>query len=67
MREMHVYRCTSLCASSWNPGPYAGPGLIGALWGAFVFKEIQGKQNLMWLGIASLLVISSAVTISLSK
>lgn len=45
----------------------AGPGLVGALWGAAVFKEIQGRQNFMYLGAAFVLVISSAVTISLSK
>lgn len=44
-----------------------GPGLIANLWGALVFKEVQGKRNLVLLGVAFVLVISSAVLISLSK
>jgi hypothetical protein len=45
----------------------AGPGLVGALWGALVFGEITGRKNLTYLAAATVFVLSSAVTISLSK
>ena len=45
----------------------AGPGVVGALWGAFVFKEITGTRNLGLLAAAFLCVVTSSVLISLSK
>lgn len=54
-------------ASSHLPLRLISAGLIANLWGALVFKEVQGKRNLVLLGVAFVLVISSAVLISLSK
>jgi len=45
----------------------AGPGVVGAIWGAAVFGEITGRKNLALLGIAFVCVAASAVFISLSK
>ena len=45
----------------------AGPGVVGAIWGAAVFGEITGKRNLALLGVAFVCVACSAVLISLSK
>ena len=45
----------------------AGPGVVGALWGAIVYKEITGKKNFIFLGLSFLCVVTSAVLISLSK
>lgn len=44
----------------------SGPGLIAALWGVFVFKEISGRRDLMILGMAFCMTISSGVCIGLS-
>eukprot|EP01100_Stratorugosa_tubuloviscum_P014902 TRINITY_DN824_c0_g1_i2.p1 TRINITY_DN824_c0_g1~~TRINITY_DN824_c0_g1_i2.p1 ORF type:complete len:364 (+),score=164.25 TRINITY_DN824_c0_g1_i2:43-1092(+) len=44
-----------------------GPGLVAALWGVLLFKEIQGKRNLsLLIGSFSLTVIG-VVLITLSK
>ena len=45
----------------------AGPGLIGALWGILVFKEISGKRNLIVLGVAVSVTILSMALIALSR
>ena len=45
----------------------AGPGLVGALWGTFVYGEIVGKRNFTFLAAAFVCVITSAIMISLSK
>ena len=42
-------------------------GVVGALWGALLYKEITGKQNFIYLGLAFVCVVTSAVLISLSK
>ena len=39
-----------------------GPGMVGAAWGVFVFKEIQGKRNFYFLGAAFFAV---AIAVSL--
>lgn len=39
-----------------------GPGLVGAAWGVFVFKEIEGRRNFVFLGVAFLTV---AIAVSL--
>ena len=44
-----------------------GPGLVAALWGVCVFSEITGKRNYALLGVASLLVVVSAICVALSK
>jgi len=45
----------------------AGPGMIGALWGIFVFKEITGKRNYMILGVAMSVTIMAMAIIASSK
>jgi len=44
-----------------------GPGVIASLWGVFVFKEIQGKRNLVILLFASTTAITGAILTGLSK
>lgn len=45
----------------------AGPGLVGALWGIFVFKEIRGKRNFMVLGAAVSVTMLSMALIAMSR
>jgi Transmembrane family, TMEM144 of transporters len=44
-----------------------GPGVVGSLWGIFLFKEIQGRRNLLAWGVAVLITIAGVVLIALSK
>ena len=44
-----------------------GPSLVGALWGSFVFGEIQGQRNFILLAIAFCFVTGAALCIALSK
>lgn len=44
-----------------------GPGVIGALWGIFAFKEITGLRNYLWLGGAFALTFLGIILITLSK
>ena len=44
-----------------------GPSLVGALWGSFVFGEIQGRRNFILLAIAFCFVTGAALCIALSK
>jgi hypothetical protein len=45
----------------------AGPGLVGALWGIFVFKEITGRRNFMVLGTAVTVTMLSMALIAMSR
>lgn len=45
----------------------AGPGLVGALWGIFVFKEIRGKRNFLVLGAAVSVTMLSMALIAMSR
>ena len=45
----------------------SGPGLVGALWGIFVFGEIKGAKNLGVVVGAFLTTIAGVVCIALSK
>jgi len=44
-----------------------GPGVIAALWGIFVFKEIQGKRNIAILLTAFVCTFTAVAMITLSK
>jgi glucose uptake protein GlcU len=44
-----------------------GPGLIGAIWGIVVFKEVSGTRNFMFLGGAFVFSAFTALMITLSK
>ncbi|XP_067106407.1 transmembrane protein 144a [Osmerus mordax] len=44
-----------------------GPGLIAALWGVLVFKEVKGCCNFMVLGAAFSLVLAGALLTAFSK
>lgn len=44
-----------------------GPGLIAAVWGVAVFKEVKGVVNFVVLGIAFCLVIAGALLTGFSK
>jgi len=44
-----------------------GPGLVAAIWGVLLFKEIQGTRNFIMLGIAFTGTIASSVIVALSS
>ncbi|KAM9398388.1 transmembrane protein 144a isoform 1-T1 [Salvelinus alpinus] len=44
-----------------------GPGLIAALWGVVVFKEVKGWCNFLILGMAFSLVLAGALLTAFSK
>lgn len=44
-----------------------GPGLIAAMWGVLVFKEIKGLCNFLVLGAAFSLVVAGALLTAFSK
>lgn len=43
------------------------PGAIASLWGILVFKEIQGRRNYIFFGLAFVTVIGCVTTVVLSK
>ncbi|KAM4708192.1 transmembrane protein 144 isoform 2-T4 [Discoglossus pictus] len=45
----------------------AGPGLVAALWGVVVFKEIKGKRNYLLLALAFVIIVSGSILTALSK
>ncbi|XP_048220251.1 transmembrane protein 144 isoform X2 [Perognathus longimembris pacificus] len=45
----------------------AGPGFIAALWGIFVFKEIQGLQNYLLMTLAFCIILTGALCTAFSK
>ena len=45
----------------------SGPGIVSSLWGVFVFKEIRGTRNLVFLSLAIVLSVAGCVMIGLSK
>ncbi|XP_060034882.1 transmembrane protein 144 isoform X2 [Erinaceus europaeus] len=45
----------------------AGPGLVAALWGVFIFKEIQGLQNYLLMIFAFLIILAGILCTVFSK
>ncbi|CAN2388752.1 carbohydrate transmembrane transporter activity [Pristimantis euphronides] len=45
----------------------AGPGLVAALWGVLVFKEIRGRRNYLLLILAFCIVLSGSLLTAFSK
>uniref|UniRef100_A0A8D2IVV3 Transmembrane protein 144 n=1 Tax=Varanus komodoensis TaxID=61221 RepID=A0A8D2IVV3_VARKO len=45
----------------------AGPGLIAALWGVLVFKEIKGLKNYLLLLVAFCVVLAGSLSTAFSK
>ncbi|KAM6148185.1 transmembrane protein 144 [Erethizon dorsatum] len=45
----------------------AGPGFIAALWGVFIFKEIQGLRNYLLLMLAFCVILAGALCTAFSK
>ncbi|XP_069868360.1 transmembrane protein 144 isoform X2 [Dipodomys merriami] len=45
----------------------AGPGFIAALWGIFVFKEIQGPRNYLLMALAFCIILTGALCTAFSK
>ncbi|XP_071976718.1 transmembrane protein 144 [Engystomops pustulosus] len=45
----------------------AGPGLVAALWGVLVFKEIKGMRNYLLLILAFCVVLSGSLLTAFSK
>lgn len=44
-----------------------GPAVISSLWGILVFKEITGRRNLMWMGLAFATTLVGITFITLSN
>ena len=42
----------------------SGPGFLGALWGIFLFKEIDGVKNFLTLGVAFIISVSALIMIA---
>ncbi|XP_023371811.1 transmembrane protein 144 [Otolemur garnettii] len=54
--------------SKRNDSVYAGgPGLIAALWGVFMFKEIQGLRNYLLMMLAFCIILTGALCTAFSK
>ncbi|ERE90424.1 transmembrane protein 144 [Cricetulus griseus] len=45
----------------------AGPGLIAALWGIFIFKEIQGLRNYLLMFLAFCIILTGVLCTAFSK
>ncbi|MGH0166868.1 UNVERIFIED_CONTAM: hypothetical protein FKN15_013159 [Acipenser sinensis] len=45
----------------------AGPGLIAAIWGVLVFKEVKGLRNYLVLIVAFCIVVTGALLTAFSK
>ncbi|XP_007671243.2 transmembrane protein 144 isoform X1 [Ornithorhynchus anatinus] len=45
----------------------AGPGLIAAMWGVLVFKEITGRKNYLLLTLAFCIILAGALSTAFSK
>ncbi|XP_070271509.1 transmembrane protein 144 [Myotis yumanensis] len=45
----------------------AGPGFIAAMWGVFMFKEIQGQQNYLLMIFAFCIILTGALCTAFSK
>nr|XP_044987788.1 transmembrane protein 144 isoform X2 [Jaculus jaculus] len=45
----------------------AGPGFIAALWGIFVFKEVQGLRNYLLMVLAFCIILAGALCTAFSK
>jgi len=44
----------------------SGPGLIGSLWGVFVYQEIHGQDNLRMLALAFCITIPALILVGVS-
>ncbi|XP_075607893.1 transmembrane protein 144 isoform X1 [Balearica regulorum gibbericeps] len=45
----------------------AGPGLVAAMWGVLVFKEIKGLKNYMLLSVAFCIILAGSLSTAFSK
>ncbi|KAM6269600.1 transmembrane protein 144 isoform 1-T4 [Porphyrio hochstetteri] len=45
----------------------AGPGLVAAMWGVLVFKEIKGMKNYVLLSVAFCIVLAGSLSTAFSK
>ncbi|KAM5308602.1 transmembrane protein 144 isoform 3-T3 [Glossophaga mutica] len=45
----------------------AGPGFVAAMWGVFMFKEIQGQQNYLLMIFAFCIILTGALCTAFSK
>ncbi|XP_014800072.1 PREDICTED: transmembrane protein 144 [Calidris pugnax] len=45
----------------------AGPGLVAAMWGVLVFKEIKGLKNYLLLSVAFCIILSGSLSTAFSK
>ncbi|XP_078533118.1 transmembrane protein 144 isoform X2 [Lissotriton helveticus] len=45
----------------------AGPGMIAAMWGVFVFKEIKGLKNYIILAVAFCIILAGSLSTAFSK
>ncbi|KAF2978651.1 hypothetical protein EK904_010643 [Melospiza melodia maxima] len=45
----------------------AGPGLVAAMWGVLVFKEIKGLKNYMLLSVSFCIILAGSLSTAFSK
>ncbi|KAM6205966.1 transmembrane protein 144 isoform 1-T3 [Sarcoramphus papa] len=45
----------------------AGPGLVAAMWGVLVFKEIKGLKNYVLLSVAFCIILAGSLSTAFSK
>ncbi|NXS01525.1 TM144 protein, partial [Oxylabes madagascariensis] len=45
----------------------AGPGLVAAMWGVLVFKEIQGLKNYVLLSVSFCIILAGSLSTAFSK
>ncbi|KAM6313179.1 transmembrane protein 144 [Aegotheles albertisi] len=45
----------------------AGPGLVAAMWGVLVFKEIKGLKNYLLLAVAFCIIVAGSLSTAFSK
>ncbi|NXJ82356.1 TM144 protein, partial [Trogon melanurus] len=45
----------------------AGPGLVAAMWGVLVFKEIKGLKNYVLLSVAFCIILTGSLSTAFSK
>ncbi|PKU40420.1 hypothetical protein llap_9278 [Limosa lapponica baueri] len=45
----------------------AGPGLVAAMWGVLVFKEIKGLKNYLLLSVAFCIILAGSLSTAFSK
>jgi hypothetical protein len=67
---IYTHVSSMLNARCWQvsfPVITSGPGLVGAMWGVFLFGEIKGSKNLIRLAVACFTTVLAVSLIAASK